>query len=265
MRCLNFFMLFIIIAIPVFSQELPGEKNRTDEKGLRQGYWERSYPGGKIQYRGTFINDRPVGEFTRYFPNGNTMAVMDFCSEGRRAETRLFHEDGTLAARGLYLDEKKDSIWHYFTPGESRLTSMETYEEGVKKGLSVIYYPNGVPSETFWYENSIKNGPWNQFYDSGRLKVSAGFKNGLRHGDFIYYTTEGKIEIKGGYRNNQMHGEWVYYDPEGQIISLVVYKEGRAENEDELLEMEQDIFKRIEEMRGKIPEPDESDMFFPGG
>lgn len=241
-----------------------GEKNYTDEKGLKQGYWEQNYPDGKIQYRGTFKDGRPTGEFIRYFSNGNRMAEMNFCSQGIRADASLFFEDGSLAARGVYHEEKKDSIWKYFSRGDSLLKSMETYDIGVKSGLTVIYYANGKPFETFWYEDDIKNGPWMQYYDSGKMKIRAGFTEGKKNGSFEFFSPDGNVEIKGLYHDNLMNGDWVFYDNSQNIISTITYINGIPDNEEELIDKEQDLFRRIEEMRGKIPEPDESDVFFPG-
>jgi antitoxin component YwqK of YwqJK toxin-antitoxin module len=256
-------VIFLVLNTSVISQGLTEERNKIDENGLKQGYWESFYPNGKIQYRGDFKDNRPVGLFVRYFPSGNKMAEMNFCDEGRRSMAEIYHESGVIAARGIYIDEKKDSVWSYFTGTDARLTSTETYVNGLKQGLSATWYPNGKHAETFWYENDLRNGPWNQFYDSGRLKVRSAFKDGQREGEFIFYTNEGRIEIKGNYRNNQMHGDWSFFDGSGQLMSVVVYNEGRPENEEAIIDQEQIMFRRIEEMRGKIPEPDESDMFSP--
>lgn len=256
--------LFIVFITPGNSQDLTEERNTVDENGLKQGYWENSYPNGNIQYKGTFKDDRPVGLFVRYFPSGIKMAEMNFCDEGRRSVAEIYNERGVIAAKGVYIDEKKDSVWSYFSGSEARLTGTETYDQGVKQGLSATWYPNGKPAESFWYENNLRNGPWNQFYDTGRLKVRSAMKDGQREGEFIYYTSDGRIEIKGNYRNNQMHGEWSFYDDSGQLISVVVYHDGRPDNEEAIIDKEQLMFRRIEEMRGRIPEPDESEMFSPG-
>jgi antitoxin component YwqK of YwqJK toxin-antitoxin module len=258
-------VFFIILILPVGSQELPGNRNFTDGNGYKQGLWERKYPNGNLQYRGTFRNDHPVGEFIRYFPDGNKMAEMNFCDSGIRAEALLYYQNGLLAAQGVYVDEKKDSVWKYFSFYDKRLASMETYADGIKAGLSAVYYSNGQFSETFWYEAGNKNGPWMQYYENGNTKMKAIFENDQRHGDFKFYTSSGNIEISGKYYRNQMHGEWIWYDESGNKVSVVEYFEGKPLNEDELIDKEQEMFRRIEEMRGRIPEPDESELFIPRG
>ena len=41
-----------------------------DAKGLKQGLWEKRYTDGTTLYKATFKNNKPVGEYTRYYPNG---------------------------------------------------------------------------------------------------------------------------------------------------------------------------------------------------
>ncbi len=256
-------LFYFIFLLPLSSQESSTRKNHTDDNGLRQGYWERKYPNGNIQYHGTFRDDHPVGELVRYFPNGNKLAVLVFCSLGKRAEAKLFYEGGNLAAMGIYVDEQKDSVWKYYSFYNDNLISTVTYNMGVKEGQSTVYYPNGRISESFWYESGSRNGPWLQYYENGKVRVKSEFKNDQRHGDFIFYSPGGRTEMKGSYDKNQMHGEWIFYGESGNVVSVINYVEGRADNEDELIDREQEMFREIEQMRGRIPEPDESEIFSP--
>jgi antitoxin component YwqK of YwqJK toxin-antitoxin module len=263
MKICLFLFISLVFIIPLNSQELSSGKNHTDANGQKQGPWERRYPDGTIQYRGIFKDNHPVGEFARYFPNGNRMALMNFCSSGVRAETSLYYEDGTLAARGVYTDEKKDSVWKYFSYYDNRLAGIESYNKGVRDGISCVYYDNGNVSESFWYENGARNGPWRQYYENGRLRMETFFVDDQRQGIFLFYSPSGDIMISGKYHNNRMHGEWTYFEESGKIASIINYMEGIPENHDELIEKEQDLFRTIEQMRGRIPEPDESELFYP--
>jgi antitoxin component YwqK of YwqJK toxin-antitoxin module len=253
-----------VLVLPLNSQELPDKRNYTDQDGQRQGLWERRYPDGTLQYRGYFRNNHPVGELMRYFPNGNKMAVMNFCESGINAKATLFYQDGTLAAEGNYVNEKKDSVWRYYSYYDNRLASIETWNNGIKHGVSSVFYENGKVSESVWYKNDSRNGPWRQYYENGSIRTETLFDNDQRNGVFKFYSPSGRIEISGQYLNNQMEGEWTYFDEFGQAATVIIYVDGRPENEDYLINKEQDIFRRIEEMRGRIPEPDESELFYPG-
>ncbi len=262
---LIFTAIILLLAMPgLDSQELTDRINFTDDKGLKQGYWEQKYPNGNIRYKGVFKNDHPVGELIRYFPGGSKMAVLNFCDEGRRADAELFYQNGGLAGRGIFIDEQKDSVWKYFSYYDNQLASTETYNMGVKEGLSAVYYPDGQMSESFWYQNDSRNGPWKQYYQNGSVRLEADFVDDERHGEFRFYGINGRVEIEGNYSQNRMHGEWIYYDQPGDEATVINYIEGVPENEEELIDEQQEMFRQIEQMRGRIPEPDESDLFNPG-
>jgi antitoxin component YwqK of YwqJK toxin-antitoxin module len=259
---LSVFCFFLCLPF-LFSQEGDRGANYTDQEGKKQGYWEKRYPDGNIQYHGTFVDGRPSGKLVRYFPNGNIMAVMDFHPGGLKADSELYYEEGGLAATGTYVNEQKDSVWKYYSYYEKHLTSIETWNKGIRDGLFAVYYPNGQIAESFLYENGSRTGPWRQYYENGKIKVEAEFKDDQRHGEFIYYSPDGRPEISGQYLSNQMHGEWLFYDKAGKPVSQLTYNHGRPENEGDLIDREQELFRLIEEMRGKIPEPDESELFSP--
>lgn len=83
--------------------------NQTDNKGKKQGYWEKKYSNGKLQYKGFFRDDKPRGEFTRYYENGIIQAKMIFDDSGLKSHATLFYDNGEKAAEGNYVNTKKDS------------------------------------------------------------------------------------------------------------------------------------------------------------
>jgi antitoxin component YwqK of YwqJK toxin-antitoxin module len=263
MKSFFLFLIMFLLFIPAMSQEVQPARNHTDPAGLKQGFWEARYSDGSIRYRGTFKNDKPVGQFTRYYPNGSKMAEMEFCEAGIRARAELFYQDGTRAASGIYVDEKKDSIWKYFSYYDGRPAFFETFNNGLKEGSSGVWYPNGELSELFWYENNMRHGPWQQYYENGAVRIDARFENDLRHGGFTFYSPSGRIEFSGEYYRNRKHGQWKWFDESGDVQSEINYIHGTPENEEELIEQQQEIFRMIEEMKGRIPEPDESELFQP--
>ena len=45
-------------------------KNYTDINGLKQGYWQKKYYNGNIKYEVYFKNNKPIGEFKRFYESG---------------------------------------------------------------------------------------------------------------------------------------------------------------------------------------------------
>jgi len=70
------------------------EKNKIDDNGLKQGYWEYYYPDGNLLfYKGSYLNDNMNGLWEFYHPNGN------------------------LHMKGSYKDGSKEGIWEHYVNG----------------------------------------------------------------------------------------------------------------------------------------------------
>ncbi len=258
-------ILFVLLLnLPfVIAEAQEKQINQTDSEGLRQGYWEQRYPNGNIRYKGHFKDGNPVGELLRYFPDGGKMAVMVFDETGTKASAELFYQNGFPAAKGNYVNEKRDSVWLIFSRHrEGLLTARVEYDMGERHGVSEIFYTGGEVSQKLNYRNDLRHGTWKQFYQNGQMKLEGNYENGSREGSFVMYLSDGNKEVEGFYRNNLMHGDWKFYDSNGDHLYTVVYNEGIAENEEELIMKEQELFRFIEQQRGRIPEPDETEMFF---
>ena len=64
----TFFLLILIAGKSVISGNVFQNDtifNQTDQNKLKQGFWKKSYPNGKVAYRGFFKDDKPRGVFKR--------------------------------------------------------------------------------------------------------------------------------------------------------------------------------------------------------
>jgi len=206
--------LLSIISLQVLSQQTPK-------------YREKTYPNGKLMYKGCFQNRQPVGEFIRYYPTGVTKARMNY--KLNKINAKLYDERGSLAAVGNYIGGKKDSIWTYYKRG--KIISRDSYLNGMKHGLSVVYGDEGnLCEENHWYKGS-KNGVWRRYYSDGHKKFEATYMNSRLDGKFIAYSREGKVDTEGVYSDNVKNGEWKYYDYLGAVRLKLVYINGKSNKE----------------------------------
>lgn len=262
MRPLMFFILFLV-AMPAFATSFMSKDtifNQTDKQGLKQGFWKVKYDNGTLKYTAFFKDDKPIGEMRRYFEDSTIKAIMIFDKTSSRSKAKLYYQEGPLAAEGNYMGTAKDSTWNYYSYYTKTLSNRETYVNGRKNGLSVSYYSNGVVAEEVQWDNGVRNGFWHQYFENGVMKMSATFVNGKRLGDFMIYYPDTHIEWKGYYENDVREGNWIYYNPEGGVEVTIKYKNGEALNKAELDAKEQEILKQIENQKGKIPEPDETNF-----
>ncbi len=205
-----------------FSQELI---NQMDANGKRIGQWKAYYENGSIRYEGSFINNRPQGVFKYFDEDGWLKATNSFDQTGRKAWHKAFDSTGFLVAEGIYVNQKKDSIWTFYSAEDSAVIAREAYQFGQKSGLSITYYPkNGQKAEELYYEDGKLNGAWNKYFEDGTLMTSGFYENDKLNGPFTTYHPNGQINIKGQYINDFKQGVWEFFDADGNIINTEKYQ-----------------------------------------
>lgn len=239
--------------------------NQVDARGLKQGFWQKSYPDGKLMYRGEFKDNHPVGTMFRYYESGDLQARMHFSEDGNYAAASLFYEDGDISAEGFYYQNLKDSIWKYYSYYSGALVSEENYLKGKKHGTETSYYENGQVSELIHWQLDTKEGPWIQYFPDGKEKLKATYSFNLLNGRYYFYYENGLMMILGNFVDSRRHGPWVFYDDAGKEKYKIEYNFGEALNADALLKSDQEYFEFIEKNMGKFEEPTEEDFLRNGG
>lgn len=223
-KIISLSVFFLIIGLYAWSQK-PVEINQTDIDGKKFGKWEARYPEGTIRYTGEFYNDKPIGEFLYYFPSGKLRASNSWSNNGSKAFNKTYSEDGILLAEGIYVDQKKDSIWRIYTEIEGLLLSEETYKNNILNGLTKVYYPEtGQLSETLEYVDGNKEGPWITYYENAKIHSEGSFINNQIDGPISYFHLNSQIQVKGQYKSGERVGVWQTYDEDGQLIAEDIHK-----------------------------------------
>ncbi|MCX6266668.1 MAG: hypothetical protein NTW16_04830, partial [Bacteroidetes bacterium] len=140
--------LFTFFTCIAFAQDT---LNITDGSGRRQGYWLKLDSSGRVIYQGRFKDGYPDGEFKYYYPDGKMKTVSRYSNQGKRAVTVSYFSNGRKMASGNYLNERKDSIWQFFSESNGSLVSEETYHSGIISGLTRVFYPEGGLSAMQYY------------------------------------------------------------------------------------------------------------------
>jgi antitoxin component YwqK of YwqJK toxin-antitoxin module len=257
----NLLILFSIIA----AAQTDTVFNQSDTHNLKQGWWKKSYPNGRLMYKGFFKDDKPAGDMFRYYETGELKAAMVYDRNGEYAHARLFYADGQLAATGVFCNSLKDSTWCYYSYYDHSLTTKEIYSKGKRNGPMINYYNNGNPSEKITWVNDKKDGPWEQFFANNTPKLKATYKDGQLDGEFNVNYESGKPYLKGGYRNSLREGKWIFFNEDGTTDMELTYQMGNTPDAEKLDARQQELFRMIEENKGKFEEPDETNFLTPAG
>jgi len=260
-------ILLLVLTLISFTLEAQTDTifNQTDASQLKQGYWKKTFPSGKLMYKGFFKNDKPVGLMYRYYETGALKAVINYDAKSEYAHAKLLYEDGQVAAEGVFFNSLKDSTWKYYSYYDRSLTARETYRKGARHGLMINYYNNGSISEKLEWINNKKDGNWEQYFKSGILKMKGGYADNKLEGVFLVNYEDGKPYLKGKYANDQRQGKWTFLKEDGTVEAEMEYLNGKPVNDDQLNEKQQELFRTIDANEGKFEEPDETNFLIQPG
>jgi hypothetical protein len=92
-----------------------------------------------------------------------------------------------------------------------------TFKNGVKEGLTKMYYLSGNLSHTSWYKNGLKEDTGN--YEEGQLFRSTPYKRDTIDGIQIQYFRSGKLKSKIGYKKGLRTFFIQEFDMNGNLVS----------------------------------------------
>lgn len=222
----------LAIFVPVLSQ-VDKSFNQTDNEGRKQGHWIKRYPDDNVMYDGFFSNDKPAGEFKRYYDDSTLKSLLVFSKNGTEAKATLYYSDGLVASAGKYVNQLKEGKWQFFSSSTKGLLVSEVEYSGDKKnGLTVKYYPDSTIAEKIHYVNDLRHGEFLKFYPDGTMTLKTSYWNGKLNGKFEAFFENGKPEFLGQYKNDLREGVWIIYRKDGSQRFKTEYTLGIPDNRD---------------------------------
>lgn len=217
------FLGFILI---MGNQVLFSQQNKTDDMGRKQGEWIKYKDGVKF-YEGQFADDKPTGEFLRYYKSGRLQSKSLYTMKGTHCFVEMFYDDRqkTPKATGSYVNQVKDSLWLLYNSG-GVLVNEEYFAEGQENGLWKLYnYVGAIMKETSYVNGKI-HGEQIEYFAEGTLQRKMTFDEDVLHGIFEVYYPENKIRVAGVFKEGMQIGEWTNYDVDGSVLYIEYYDEG---------------------------------------
>lgn len=245
------FLIFVAFSFLAIAQE---PVNQTDDAGRKQGLWQKNQANGQLLYSGKFKDDKPVGEWKRYHPNGVVKAVLLYVGNSDSAAVTLFDELGKKVAAGFYRGQEKTGPWVYFD--KNGKVAEEEYVGGIKSGKSKTYYPSGELFVETRYAGGIQDGVYRAFFRNGTPYFECRMKGDKRDGLCQIFHENGELETEANYVEGLRDGEWKYYSDQGTYQYTLVYDRGMLLNKSVLDSLEQIRYKQMDESRNKIVDPE---------
>ena len=222
----RFHLLLLILFFTAFSVSGQDSLNRKDAKSRMVGQWVKYDSAGNKVYEGTFREGVPVGEFRYFYPNGRLKSIAKYSDNGKRAGTVSYFQNGMKMASGNYLNEKKDSIWLFYSSSDGALIQEEAYKNGLRSGISRTYFPEGGISGILNWKDGVKDGIWEEYYSNGSIKLHGTFSMGDKEGPYQAFYENGSLLVIGKYSGGHQDGSWTYFDSDGSISRRETWKRG---------------------------------------
>lgn len=228
--------------------------NQTDTKSLKQGFWQKEYPNGKPVYQGYFVDDKPVGEWKRFYETGSLKAHLLYDSLSNRVKARLFDPSGKPVAEGSYTSETKTGPWIYFADGIK--IAEENFLNGKKNGICRKFYPSGqLLEESEWKDDQL-DGKYRAFFNNGKPYLECLYKSGQRNGYCISYFPSGSVETEGYYENDLPERFWKFLDEKGNTRFELIYKKGILRNPEVIRKINTQELDELEKQRDRLIDPE---------
>jgi len=211
-------------------------KNKTDDKGLKQGYWEKTDADTKrVVYKGTFKDNKPQGIFHYYYKGTDSLrSKSDFRQDGKVAYVTMYYlATGKIQAKGKYINEEKDSVWNFYDE-KGVLLSTEVYLNGNKNGISKVVYANGNLSEIKNYKNNLLEGSFKLYYEDKKVKAEGAYVSDQYDGKCSWYFPNGIAAAQGFYEKGIKKGLWLYKAQNGKVTEKEVWQNGKQLSQKEM-------------------------------
>lgn len=138
--------------------------------------------------------------------------------------TSFYHQDGTLLARGWFVNDKRvGKNWQYYPSG--KVYSLQKYKEGMLQGKQTYYYPTGVLKTSLNYLEGTLHGEVRLYYSDGTPKRFLNFNHGKLHGSELMWNEHGVKVLEAEYAENTPIGTSKVWFDNGKLAKQIDFHE----------------------------------------
>jgi antitoxin component YwqK of YwqJK toxin-antitoxin module len=222
-------------------------------KGRKEGVWTRYHSDGKTPIlKGNYLNNRPEGEYKRFFKTGKVKESGAFGKEHYKGELTRYHNNGQIAYSGSYNNDgmESGSIKYYYENGNVELEYIA--KNGVIVGELKRYYENGSLREIQTFNTQGQSLETKIFKISEKTipkvettsnviyppTVKKPLTKGLKfvpNGYNKIYNGSDEIWMYGEFKNGQLWDGKVFdYSKDGILLKVRVFKLGKYHSDGQL-------------------------------
>ena len=178
-----------LLAVPTFAEGGHGQdtQNKVDANGRKQGYWKVTanpskhdgYKAGSVVEEGEYSNNRRVGVWKHYWPNGNLKSQISYERGRPKGAYKTYYPNGKVEEDGSWdLDRNIGAFKRYHPNGKlAQDFNFNTY--GIRDGKQKYYHDNGTLAVEVDISEGKEDGTLKRYYANGDLREVSEFNNGV--------------------------------------------------------------------------------------
>ena len=205
--------------------------NRTDENGLKQGFFRTFYPDKKMKTECYYKDGKLNGYFREFDQKGKEISAVRYvngeiqleqknslASDAAAAKVKIeYNDNGTMKKSGAYKDNKPVGVHR-------------TYNKDGKINGGALYDDNGIKiADGITDGRGREQGKWTVYDSTGAVRAKGQYKNGKREGQWYFYFADGKTEQEGVYKDGKPDGKWMWYFADGKIRREEHFAKGKED------------------------------------
>ena len=184
------------------------------------------YTGTGLNAYGLYdSNNKPIGNWNYYHPNGSLHIKAEFNDENDEHGLWTWYNvyNGNIVSSVKYKNGKAngDAFYYYYT-GE--LSEKRHYRDDELEDTVYSYFRSGDLYEKYTVAAGKKNGDFVQYYENGKVRYTCSFVIGLAQGAYKRYYANGQLSDSFKLVNDKIEGLRTEYYPNGAKSSEVYYK-----------------------------------------
>lgn len=212
--------------------------------GRKTGVWIKYNKDGKtVKLKGNYLNNRPSGNYTRYYSNGKIKEKGSFGDNTYSGTLIRYHENGTISYQAEFDNDGKETgiVKHFYSNGN--LEASYSLKKGKVEGLFTQYNEDGsvrlsckfsegkvtetVKKQVVKKPNANTNTESNEPPPVVTNPITKGvtfFSEGYNK----VYNENDEIWLDGNFKAGQLYDGKVYvYNEDGILKKIKIYKDGK--------------------------------------
>ena len=165
---------------------------------------------------------------TYHHSNGNVQSQYQLVNGVFHGKFKAYDYYESPIAEGQYSNGQREGLWHYYTKGNSLLSSETHYNSGKRHGTSTWYHENNQIETIYDYVFDQAQGEKLDYTNNGTLNITSHFVDNELDGRKVFYSNDGALQLIRFYDKGRFIG-YTYLDKDGQEKPIVAVEKETAD------------------------------------